>query len=147
MSIAHIERSVSLREVAAACWQRQQDEEAERKRQEIERAADRLQSEIHRALRLLTATYEPASPYDETDVRCARIGLEERTDGVPYAADVLFAGEWFHFEDGVLLHVWTCPQCEQPWEPPTAANAVRSLADLGYWLEFAPSNHRCEVDR
>lgn len=131
-----------LREIAAQAWERQQAEVAERKRQEQEHARRRLISEVHRALRGFTHTYDPFSPLTEADVEAADIHLVETADGTPFEADVLFAGERFRYSitghGHALYHVWACPICGDRQESTTG---VSSPADLGYWLGEAPK--RC----
>lgn len=136
--------TVGLREIAAQAWARQEAEVAERKRQELEYARGRLISEVHRALRGFTHTYDPFSPLTEANVLAADIHLVETADGTPFEADVLFAGERFRYlptpNSGgqALYHVWACPICGDRQE---STFSINSPADLGYWLGEAPK--RC----
>lgn len=148
MSLAYAPPPVSLRELARVAWERQQAEEAERKRQEIQHAEGRLTVEIRRALRLFTVTYDPFSPLDEGDVLAADLDFDVMADGIPYAATVTFAGEVWRYTPTpncggqALHHQYVCPRCGLLQE---STSSIGGLADLGYWLEYAPTLHRCEV--
>ena len=135
--------AVSLREIAAQAWERQQAEAAERHRQEIADAHDRMVNEIHRSLRGFTDTYDPFSPLTDADILAAQIKLIETADGIPFAATITFAGERFLYHPmphggQALRHRYLCPICNAQHE---SDSHIGSLADLGYWLEQAST--RC----
>ena len=138
---------VSLREAAAEAWQRQQEEAAEQKRKQQEFQRGRFGSDLGHALRLLTSTYDPASPLTEKHINAAQVELEETADGIVFAALVTFADERFRYHPSpnsggrALFHCFTCPGCgAEVW-----SDSIISLAELGEWLEQAPSRCACRV--
>lgn len=142
-----VETKLSLREAAAEAWARHQAEFAEQKRRNQEAARARFGADLGRALRLLTSTYDPASPLTEDDINAALVELEETADGIVFAALVTFAGERFRYHPSptsggrALFHRFTCPACgAEVW-----SDSIISLAELGYWIEQAPFRCACRV--
>mgnify|MGYP001591246095 FL=1 len=146
--------AVSLRELAARAWARQQAEAAERKRQDIERARENLIADARNALE--RAFTEPTSyPYREIP-RESIIGAEiivlSGDDLLANRPDccqigVTFLGERFEYRgNGAawgLYHQYTCPACGAVHE---STYQINSLSDLGVWVEDAATICPCRQE-
>lgn len=141
-----VPETVSLRAAAEQAWANAKDAQAEHERQQRQSAREGFIAAARHALRLLTNTYDSTSPLGEQDVLVARMAFSETFHGTVFGAVIEFAGERFRYYPTAnsgpdsLFHLYSCPNCGQEQE----SDGIRSLTDLGSWLEFVATTHRCE---
>lgn len=135
-------RVLSLAQRAQIAWAAKQHQQAKFRAEQIERQRTALREAVQALVRSALLIDGVA------DVQL--IGDDERWLYHPQRCSAEFTvdGERFEVlltdEGWALFHQWTCPTCGTDGRVlTTLANHIESLADLGFWLEHAPTLCHC----